>query len=254
MLILSVLYIYTSETLFLLCVELYCKSIKNRVALCVPRCCTLRCYLNYADGRHHLYNGLAIIHLPPTRLITHPQGWHSIRNVSLKRLRPSRAPTSSGMTLNTECQSKETPPIPGPPPPRGWHSIWNFSQKRLGPSRAPAPSGMTLNTECQSKETPHDQTPGCHPVSWTWMRGWPHNWMKLCEPLMCLAYSFEMLHIDICTTRHWQTTGWLVQELNVCTVHPPRPFRFHPLWIDGTEGNCKYVTVRTAPSCGIFVN
>ena len=36
--------------------------------------------------------------------------------------------------------------------------------------------------------------------------------------LMCLAYSFDMLSMGICTTRHWQTPSQLVQELNVCTI------------------------------------
>ena len=29
---------------------------------------------------------------------------------------------------------------------------------------------------------------------------------------------FEMLSMGVCTTRHWQTSSRLVQELNVCTV------------------------------------
>ena len=33
---------------------------------------------------------------------------------------------------------------------------------------------------------------------------------------MCLA--FYILSIGVCTTRHWQTSGQLVQEINVCTV------------------------------------
>ena len=34
-----------------------------------------------------------------------------------------------------------------------------------------------------------------------------------------LGLFFDMLFMGICTTRHWQTSGRLVQELNVCTVH-----------------------------------
>ena len=30
---------------------------------------------------------------------------------------------------------------------------------------------------------------------------------------------FDMLSMGFCTTRHWQTSGRLVQELNMCTVH-----------------------------------
>ena len=41
---------------------------------------------------------------------------------------------------------------------------------------------------------------------------------KLRGSLVCLAYFFNMLSMDVCTTRHWQTYGRLVQELNVCTV------------------------------------
>ena len=33
-----------------------------------------------------------------------------------------------------------------------------------------------------------------------------------------LGSFFNMLSVGFCTTRHWQTSGRLVQELNVCTV------------------------------------
>ena len=41
---------------------------------------------------------------------------------------------------------------------------------------------------------------------------------KLRGSLVCLAHVFDMLIMGICTARHWQTSGRLVQELNVCTV------------------------------------
>ena len=41
---------------------------------------------------------------------------------------------------------------------------------------------------------------------------------KLRGSLMCLAYSFGMLYVGCCTTRYWQMSGHLVQELNICTV------------------------------------
>ena len=41
---------------------------------------------------------------------------------------------------------------------------------------------------------------------------------KLRVSLMCFAYYFDMLSMGVCTTSHWQTSGRLVQELNVCTV------------------------------------
>ena len=31
-------------------------------------------------------------------------------------------------------------------------------------------------------------------------------------------YFFDMLCLGVCTTRHWQTSGRLVQGINVCTV------------------------------------
>ena len=41
---------------------------------------------------------------------------------------------------------------------------------------------------------------------------------KLLGSLLCLAYSFDTLSMRDSTTSQWQTTGRLVQELNVCTV------------------------------------
>ena len=35
---------------------------------------------------------------------------------------------------------------------------------------------------------------------------------------MCLVYYFGMLSMGGCTTRHWPTSGRLVQESNDCTV------------------------------------
>ena len=34
-----------------------------------------------------------------------------------------------------------------------------------------------------------------------------------------LGSFIDMLSICMCTTRHWQTSGRLVQEVNVCTIH-----------------------------------
>ena len=36
-----------------------------------------------------------------------------------------------------------------------------------------------------------------------------------------LGLYFDMLSMDVCTTKHLQTSGRLVQELNVCTVRAP---------------------------------
>ena len=42
---------------------------------------------------------------------------------------------------------------------------------------------------------------------------------KLRGSLMYLAYVFDMFFMGVYTTRHWQTSSRLGQELNVCTVH-----------------------------------
>ena len=41
---------------------------------------------------------------------------------------------------------------------------------------------------------------------------------KLRDSLMCLGYFIDMLSMDVCTARLWQTSGRLVQVSNVCTV------------------------------------
>ena len=41
---------------------------------------------------------------------------------------------------------------------------------------------------------------------------------KLSESLMCMACFLDMFTMGVFTTRHLQTSGRLVQELNVCTV------------------------------------
>ena len=41
---------------------------------------------------------------------------------------------------------------------------------------------------------------------------------RLRGSLMCLAYFSNMLFRGVCTSWNWQTSGRLVQELNVCTA------------------------------------
>ena len=69
----------------------------------------------------------------------------------------------------------------------------------------------------------HDRTPDCH----TFLLGMDARMTlqlnvalirKLRGPLECLAYFLEMSSMVVCTTRHLQTSGRLVQKLNVCTV------------------------------------
>ena len=65
-----------------------------------------------------------------------------------------------------------------------------------------------------------DRTPDCHPVSWAWMHGSPDNGMKLwfvhvsCVGHWCISFWY-VIQGYICTTRHMQKSGRLVQELNV---------------------------------------
>ena len=79
----------------------------------------------------------------------------------------------------------------------------------------------------------HDRTPDCHPVRlgmYAWMTPQLNvTWIrKIHGPLICLA-SFDMLSNSVCTTRHWQTSGRLVQELDVCTVCMDDPTIKHNL-------------------------
>ena len=41
---------------------------------------------------------------------------------------------------------------------------------------------------------------------------------KLRRLSVCLVYCFDMLTMDVCSTRHYETPGCPVQELNVCTI------------------------------------
>ena len=84
----------------------------------------------------------------------------------------------------------------------------------------------TFNSCTKCVDSPgimHDRMPDCNPVSGVLMHGIPQNWMKLwiasyvchwCPWLIFLTYN----PWAFCTTRHWQTSGRLVQELNGCTV------------------------------------
>ena len=68
----------------------------------------------------------------------------------------------------------------------------------------------------------YDRKPDCHPVSRAWMRSHVPDLttersfdLQVRWLFMCLAY---LLTCHVCTTRHWQKSGRLVQELNMCTV------------------------------------
>ena len=62
------------------------------------------------------------------------------------------------------------------------------------------------------------------PLSFLGMDAWLTSQLKvvliqkLLRPLICLAKYFEMLFMDVYTSRHMRTSGRLVHELNVCTV------------------------------------
>ena len=77
---------------------------------------------------------------------------------------------------------------------------------------------LTFNsfTECGgSPDMINNPTSYCQPVSWEWMHGRPliRTWI-----IDVLGSFFDMLSMGVCTPRHWQTPGRLMQELNVCTV------------------------------------
>ena len=63
-----------------------------------------------------------------------------------------------------------------------------------------------------------DRTPSCHPIPWLWMHGWPHKSQLIVALFDVFGLPFDILLIGVCTIRHWQTPGRLVQELSVCTA------------------------------------
>ena len=69
----------------------------------------------------------------------------------------------------------------------------------------------------------HNRTPDCNPFFWILMPLMTSQLNvalihKLRGSLMYLAYLFGMISTGFGTTRHCQTSGRLVQELNGCTV------------------------------------
>ena len=53
--------------------------------------------------------------------------------------------------------------------------------------------------------------------------------------LMSLDYFFDILSMGVCTTRHWQTSGRLVQKTKVSTVDVPP---LHMQWTTGGTAMC----------------
>ena len=66
---------------------------------------------------------------------------------------------------------------------------------------------------------PHDKLPSSSLGKDAWVTSlkvtFIHKDMWLID---ALAYSFDMSSMGVYTTRYWQKSGLLVQELNVCTV------------------------------------
>ena len=91
------------------------------------------------------------------------------------------------------------------------------------PHKVPA---FNICTKCVGNpDMIHDRTPGCHPVSWTWIRPQVPNFTTVRSfdsqatwVFAMLGLSFEMVSMGVCTTSHWQTFGRLVQELNISTT------------------------------------
>ena len=71
----------------------------------------------------------------------------------------------------------------------------------------------------------HDCTPDCDLVSWAWnfcmydLTTLRRFHLQATSVIGGAGLFFEMLSMCVCTTRRQQTSGRLVQELNVCTVH-----------------------------------
>ena len=95
-------------------------------------------------------------------------------------------------------------------------------------SKYPVCTVPTFNscTKCVgSRDIIHDRTPdctqfseyGCHHKSQTLQLNVALI-RKLRGSLLCLVYFVDFLYIGVCKTMHWETSGRLVQELNICTV------------------------------------
>ena len=72
---------------------------------------------------------------------------------------------------------------------------------------------------------------------------------KLRGSPMCLAYSFDMMSLSVCTTRHWQTSSRLVQKLDVCTVHVLRCDNVHSIGVKCLSDINFLCYCYTVPSC-----
>ena len=64
----------------------------------------------------------------------------------------------------------------------------------------------------------HARKPDCHPVFWPLLPLIEHSLDSQATWVTVFGLFCGILSMGVCTTRHWQTTGRLVQDLNVCTV------------------------------------
>ena len=96
------------------------------------------------------------------------------------------------------------------------------SEQVTGLRKASLPTVPTFNSCTKCVASPgiiHVRTPNCIPFSWVLMplkTSQLHVALihKLRGSLLYLAYLLDMISTGFCTTRHWQTSGRLVQELN----------------------------------------
>ena len=63
----------------------------------------------------------------------------------------------------------------------------------------------------------------------------------LIRKLLCAWFIFDILLISVFTTRHWQTSGQLVQELNVGTVFVSLKLLYNPIFL--FVSGCVYIVV-----------
>ena len=104
----------------------------------------------------------------------------------------------------------------------------NVPHKSLESTHDLSPTVPACNYRTKCVDSPgiiHDRMHDCHTVFWAWMR--PHipdltierSFYSQAMPVnYLLGVYFDMLSMGVCTTRHWQTSGRLVQELTVFTV------------------------------------
>ena len=103
----------------------------------------------------------------------------------------------------------------------------------------------------------HYHTPDCHPVSWAWMlpqvpadltterRFDSQGTWDIDVP----GLIFDIPSRGVCTTRHWQKSGRLVQDINVCMCSALPFFSVLSSWFSPFSSSTPARTCACKPKC-----